>query len=210
MGYRDSDDTGFSRHGMGQDYSAPPAHRAGLRDDEGGGDAAPALGHRGWDRYHPTGRFEGPGADDGGLGSAYRHPQDGERAPYGPGRGGAPGRPRGGWQGDGPRERQRSPQQDPDYDRWRQEQLRLLDEDYHAWRQERYQKFSDDFNTWRASRTAGGASPSAPGGSATRSASTATGSAGSAGSADSTATHHASKDAAQNAANAAGKDTSTT
>jgi hypothetical protein len=42
---------------------------------------------------------------------------------------------------------------DPDYQQWRNEQLRNLDEDYESWRGERYKKFSDDFNTWRSNRT---------------------------------------------------------
>ncbi len=41
---------------------------------------------------------------------------------------------------------------DPDYRRWRSEQLRALDDDYRAYRGERYQKFSDDFGAWRTAR----------------------------------------------------------
>lgn len=42
---------------------------------------------------------------------------------------------------------------DPDYEQWRNEQLRNLDNDYESWRGERYKKFSDDFNTWRSNRS---------------------------------------------------------
>lgn len=42
---------------------------------------------------------------------------------------------------------------DPDYVRWRQDQMRQLDDDYRTWRRERYQKFSEEFNAWRSSRT---------------------------------------------------------
>lgn len=48
---------------------------------------------------------------------------------------------------------------DPDYQQWREEQIRNLDNDYHSYRQERYRKFSDEFGTWRKNReSAGGAS----------------------------------------------------
>lgn len=42
---------------------------------------------------------------------------------------------------------------DPDYEQWRQEQMRSLDDDYHAWRTERYRKFSDEFGEWRKNRS---------------------------------------------------------
>jgi len=44
---------------------------------------------------------------------------------------------------------------DPDYQQWRDEQLRMLDADYESWRKDRYQKFSNDFSQWRSSRTSG-------------------------------------------------------
>jgi len=44
---------------------------------------------------------------------------------------------------------------DPDYQQWREDQLRMLDDDYDSWRKERYQKFSDDFSQWRTSRASG-------------------------------------------------------
>lgn len=41
---------------------------------------------------------------------------------------------------------------DPDYQQWRDEQMRSLDEDYRSWREERYRKFSDEFDAWRKNR----------------------------------------------------------
>lgn len=41
---------------------------------------------------------------------------------------------------------------DPDYQQWRDEQIRALDEDYKAWRDERYSAFSNEFGEWRKSR----------------------------------------------------------
>jgi len=55
---------------------------------------------------------------------------------------------------------------DPDYQRWREEQMRRLDSDYESWRSERYQKFSEDFDAWRSQRArAGGGGGSASGAS---------------------------------------------
>jgi hypothetical protein len=45
---------------------------------------------------------------------------------------------------------------DPDYHRWREEQMRRFDEDYRSWRRERYAKFSDEFDQWRNSRSYSG------------------------------------------------------
>jgi hypothetical protein len=41
---------------------------------------------------------------------------------------------------------------DPDYQQWREQQLRNLDDDYQSWRGERYKKFSDEFDSWRKNR----------------------------------------------------------
>lgn len=43
---------------------------------------------------------------------------------------------------------------DPEYRRWREEQLRALDEDYRAWRQDRYRQFADEFSRWRSRHAA--------------------------------------------------------
>ena len=42
---------------------------------------------------------------------------------------------------------------DPDYQQWRNEQMRAFDEDYRKWRQERFRRFSDDFTNWRKARS---------------------------------------------------------
>jgi hypothetical protein len=42
---------------------------------------------------------------------------------------------------------------DPDYLKWRNEQMQNLDADYHSWRQDRFKKFSDEFSTWRGQRS---------------------------------------------------------
>jgi len=41
---------------------------------------------------------------------------------------------------------------DPDYQQWREEQIRGLDDDYKAWRDERYSTFSNEFGEWRKNR----------------------------------------------------------
>jgi hypothetical protein len=43
---------------------------------------------------------------------------------------------------------------DPEYHRWRAEQVRRMDLDYETWRQERYDKFCEEFDRWRAERAA--------------------------------------------------------
>lgn len=43
---------------------------------------------------------------------------------------------------------------DPEYHRWRAEQVRRMDMDYETWRQERYDKFCEEFDRWRAGRAA--------------------------------------------------------
>jgi hypothetical protein len=42
---------------------------------------------------------------------------------------------------------------DPDFLRWRSEQLRALDEDYMTWRDARYKKFAEEFDQWRSRRS---------------------------------------------------------
>ena len=193
MGYRDSDDSGFSRHGMGRDHDegrhAEHAHRGSMdRDDQRPGHAAELDGQYG--QYGQYGMVRNDYRGDAGLGLPpregrdrfsspdwfrssggyrndgrevypsnsrfdsdygdyrdYRGHQDRDRAGY------ARGDAR--WDsGDGLRgpSQGRQDYHDPDYQQWRQEQLRLLDEDYQSWRKDRYEKFSNDFNTWRTSR----------------------------------------------------------
>lgn len=238
MGYRDSDDSGFSRHGMGRDhdegrYSEQRAHRGSLeRDEPRGGaygaefdDRSDRSGSYGpYPQYGPARndyRAEGdysvradrsrfaPGVDRFQYGGGYRndgrdmyasHPQRfdndyrdgypsqeqgrsarGGRAGYYDGGGGASASGYLGYPQDGQQrfQGQQGAQghHDPDYQQWRQEQMRLLDEDYQSWRQERYQKFADDFNTWRSSRTQPSSSGKGQSGATTGSSGTTTGSA---------------------------------
>jgi hypothetical protein len=199
MGYRDSDDSGFSRHGIGRDHDegryAERSHRGSLERDEPRGTGYGAefdersdrydrfgqssqygqYGQYGMERndyrgdaglnarfregrfpssqerfqggggYRSEGRQTGPSANR--YESDYRDYQDQNRASYARGTS---------WSGEDDlrgASQSRQSDHDPDYQQWRQEQLRLLDEDYHSWRKERYQKFSDDFNTWRSSRS---------------------------------------------------------
>jgi hypothetical protein len=48
--------------------------------------------------------------------------------------------------------RARRPQRGPDYEQWRNEQMRRLDEDYEAFRRERYERFAREFESWREAR----------------------------------------------------------
>lgn len=223
MGYRDSDDSSFSRHGMGRDhdegrYSEQRAHRGSLERDEprGGGYGAEFDDRGPYPQYgmarndyradgefntradrsrpaRPMDRFQyGGGYRNDGREMDLSYPQrfgsghrdeypDQERGNYGYAR---RGYGRGGGAGYGSddasmrgtadysRSRQPHPQgqqghHDPDYQQWREEQMRMLDDDYQSWRQERYQKFSDDFNSWRSSRTSQASSGKGPTGNTT-------------------------------------------
>jgi len=50
-----------------------------------------------------------------------------------------------------------APHRDPEYQQWREAQLRQLDADYDSWRKERYQNFPQDFDAWRSKRAAAAA-----------------------------------------------------
>lgn len=54
--------------------------------------------------------------------------------------------------GSRPEGRHEGQHHDPDYQQWREQQLRNLDDDYQSWRGERYKKFSDEFDNWRKNR----------------------------------------------------------
>lgn len=41
---------------------------------------------------------------------------------------------------------------DPEYENWREDQLRAHDRDYHAWRTERRRAYDDDYANWREER----------------------------------------------------------
>lgn len=59
---------------------------------------------------------------------------------------------RGGGYGNHPGHR-RDAEFEPEYHRWREEQMRRLDDEYRDWRKDRYKKFAEEFDAWRSSRT---------------------------------------------------------
>lgn len=166
MGYRDSDDSSFSRHGMGRDADA--ADSRGRYSAQGHEQGAPyRAGSQ--SPYSPNDRSGGYGGgyaarEEQGMrpnSGRWDHPQDrfggsSHRSSFQDhGDGGAYGFLR---NSPGSRHGSSHGERDPDYQQWRDEALRLLDEDYDAWRKERYQKFSDDFNQWRSNRAGGAGS----------------------------------------------------
>ncbi|GAA6120108.1 hypothetical protein [Acidovorax sp. FG27] len=150
-------------------YSGPGGGARGLGPPSG-------SGYGGYEGRHrmQEGQWQGRSEPewDGRWGNAERSQQGDdylrEAAESGYGRGG--GQPRNGHAGDergaSGRNARSGGHPDPDYQRWREEQLRRLDSDYESWRSERYQKFSEDFDAWRSQRAQAGASP-APAPSAT-------------------------------------------
>ncbi len=119
------------------------------RSDDRGQDRGQHVGGRdrdgryGGDFEQDRGRFQGGSGGYASNTGVYASSQ-----PYG---GPADQLGYGSSQGD----RQQRSHYDPDYQQWRDEQMRNLDNDYHAWRGERYKKFSDEFGAWRSSRPAG-------------------------------------------------------
>lgn len=108
----------------------------------------------GWGGQHGGFAGSGYGAAQGGYGGGRG--QGGGQSYQ---QGGPPGQMSGGWPGDQAGQgwmrgggRQQQEHFDPDYQQWRDEQMRSLDEDYRNWRQERYGKFSEEFSTWRKNR----------------------------------------------------------
>ncbi|PUA95629.1 hypothetical protein C8C99_0430 [Acidovorax sp. 107] len=220
MGYRDSDDSNFSRHGMGRDAddmrfnergdhqgygsddhrSGGPGgyrqelegrndHRSDRYDHERYGQYGLTRGGGGAYRSESQGYPSRASRDAGGwYGSQSRsgydqdldRPQRAWAAPYesqafrdAEGRFASPysegDRGQGsdgnayGFTRNAPPALQNRGHRDPDYQQWRDEQLRMLDDDYDSWRKERYQKFSDDFSQWRSSRTPGTSGQSSQG-----------------------------------------------
>jgi hypothetical protein len=123
----------------GQDAGHPPGggrtagYPGGMERFEGG--AGPSQGHRGGhagprrplhdsDHHEPHGFGGGHGQHSGVYG--YESPQ--QQNQHG------------------------QPMFDPEYQQWREQQMRELDTDYSHWRRERYEKFSQEFNEWREAR----------------------------------------------------------
>ena len=213
MGYRDSDDSNFSHHGMGRDaddtrLGERSNHQGYSSDDQRSGTGGyrrefetrgarydqersgqERYGQQGYGQYgmsRDSGNFRSesqgypsPISRDwgGSYGSQSRsaYNQDADQQPHA---WSAPfdnqgfrdqGRFTSSYR-DGDREQggnaygfirgsmpaqQSQGYRDPDYQQWRDEQLRMLDDDYDTWRKERYQKFSDDFSQWRTTRNTG-------------------------------------------------------
>ncbi len=139
---------------------------------------------RGW--HAQDGRDPSAGRNPGGPGThAYGYGYDDGQHRYQGGAGGyrsnagpyAGSQTYGGYgdqlgYGSGSDRQERGRAHDPDYQQWREQQLRRLDEDYASWRGERYQKFSEEFDQWRRNREgkagqdgAGSAASSQDGGS---------------------------------------------
>lgn len=135
-GGRDGRHTG----GYGQDgMREEPAYRY-QHDRQGGYDAG-----RGWGgAYAGDGEHERQARYQGGAG--------GYRSNAGPYAGSQTYGGYGDQLGYGSYEDGRQHHHDPDYQQWREQQLRNLDQDYHSWRGERYKKFSEEFDTWRKNR----------------------------------------------------------
>lgn len=135
-GMRDDSDRGgygMQEQGRGERWGHPDDH----------GSSQERLGHEehgnfGRQDYGNGGRFAGGEGQYGMRDMGPLHRQGGEQGPS-----------------------RHQDEFDPDYLRWRNQQMQSLDEDYRSWRQDRYKKFSDEFSSWRGQRT--GAAPSGPG-----------------------------------------------
>lgn len=139
---------GYMRHPGWQGYGSRDERRggfeqAGYRNQgarEGGYDEGrdwgrgPAGGDHGHERFQ--GGSGGYRSNTGPYAGSQTYGGYGDQLGYGSYRGG----------------RGQSPHHDPDYQQWREQQLRALDEDYQSWRGERYKKFSDEFDNWRKNR----------------------------------------------------------
>lgn len=146
-----SHDDSYGYGGYGSQGFSPG--RSDDRDQNRSQHAGSDDGRHGGDFERDRGRFQGGSggyaSNTGVYASTERYGGPADQLGYGSGQGG--GRQQGHY--------------DPDYQQWREEQMRNLDKDYHAWRGERYKKFSDEFGAWRSSRPAGDEKGSATGSS---------------------------------------------
>ena len=140
----------------GSGYDSARSGERGSSGFGGYGSSQCYQGHSDDWRHHQQGFDQGRGnmrGSDFGQDQQPGRPRYGDDRQYDNGHHDHGG---GGFRGDADRfsPRHQSSQQDydPDYGRWRNEQMRNLDSDYDAYRGERYQKFSEDFNTWRSKR----------------------------------------------------------
>jgi len=150
-----NDDAGGGSYGRGaqswnQERSASNSgYREAMRHDgeRGGGlqrrRAGGADGIRGGERYG-----DGFYGGESGLGNLSDGVRSGQQSSGSTGRSGYAG-------GFGDQSAYMTSQDDefdPDYTRWRDEQMRTFDEDYRAFRTERAKKFGSDFDEFRQSR----------------------------------------------------------
>ncbi len=164
----------------GQQGQAAPYHDSG-QGYSGGHPSVPFGGSSGssGSTFNPPGSFGSPGFQGGQGGQGWQStdpwaPRQGNF--YQGGQGGFPGERLGGTyqsghqggypgspsfgQNPGLRGSDFSSHQDlldPDYQQWRNDQVRSFDDDYRNWRQERFRRFSDDFTNWRKGRSEQGA-----------------------------------------------------
>ena len=162
MGGMGGDD--YERGYWGNDYE-----RGGMgRQSEG----RAYQGRDSWRTHGHDPRFYGPGMEGSGgeqgrgtLGAGYMSDYSDDREDWR-----VPSGPRtwgsgvgSGMQGRGMGQGRHS---DPDYQQWRDEQLRRFDDDFEAFRRERYGKFATEFDAWRSNRASqGGSNEGKPAGS---------------------------------------------
>lgn len=143
-GGRDDDDQGgwndYGRRAAWQPGPQPGSPGAQYGETEYGG-YGPRYGSG-----YSGGAVSGSGYGTYGGGPQY----GGYGAERGDDRYGRQGYGQSGWQQD--HEGGQQHRFDPDYQQWREEQIRNLDDDYRTYRQERYRKFSDEFDSWRRNR----------------------------------------------------------
>lgn len=113
-------------------------------------------------RWSAGERYADPQGHYGDFPSNYGGAREGGSAPGGQGGYGShPDEPHGsyggaaGGQGARQTEQARADESDldPEYRRWREQQMRALDDDYRAWRGDRHRAFSDEFDQWRKNRS---------------------------------------------------------
>ncbi|KQP21990.1 hypothetical protein [Pseudorhodoferax sp. Leaf267] len=130
---------GYGTQDFDQGYRSQDQRRGYNPYDQG----QPQAGYWGQEDQRDRGRFQGGSggyqSNTGAYAGAQNYGGSSDQLGYGSNQGG--GRHQGHW--------------DPDYQQWRDEQVRNLDNDYHSWRGERYKKFSDEFSEWRKNRPAG-------------------------------------------------------
>jgi hypothetical protein len=196
---RHDDDDGRRRYGQGS--ATGMARRYGLSQrDHAGRSGYPRADSRDYERGDGQGGFshgdetsEHGGHEHGGMEHHYGRRRDDAHGPWFAGQfhgesslvgsnyGGLPPDMKHDWRMSDVESHGLRDYRDPDYWKWRNEQLRRLDRDYEAWRQERYKKFAEDFDEWRSRQPgSSGSGPSPASGPSTSLSGASTGSIGTA------------------------------